>query len=386
MPLEAYKSYAAAQPSPDQHYAWSSTVSSILYTDKNCSSIVVPDVLKGIYRVFEFKDQASKQSFCIFSEISKGNDEEKYHNYEKGWGLLVVPSTRAAVSCFVHLSAPFPQAGINTVSQATAAFTGIGAKSLFIPGRNRNAYNKRSKCTVNPAYNKTSSVHDNIRNWQNRNGGCLPASCAHIQFMGKGASYDSDEQERRRARVPVTSHADSIDSIRIATDSTSSMHRLMRTPLSCLVLACTRVYNLSPNYSHFSRLLRNAESSTNQILTISNSSGWYGKNPNYSGRRIRDNLRKKCPDWKLSLPSDSSCNLIGSNNIVGRLLNGVDVSKVCTEPASPDKKKGEFAQLESSPNMRGKDRHEIWVEVLKQSCPAVNAAGMDIDDTDVWSE
>ncbi|PFH48356.1 hypothetical protein AMATHDRAFT_5852 [Amanita thiersii Skay4041] len=265
------------------------------------------------------------QSFCIFSEIYEGGDGG---NYKKGWGILVVPSTRAAVSRFVHLSAPFPQAGINTVPQATAVFTGIGAKSLFIPGRNRNAYNKRSKCTVNPAYNKTSSVHDNnetflnttvqIRNWQNANGGCPPTSCAHIQFMGKGKSCPSDE-------VFISAG-------------------------------------------------------------INDSSGWYGKNPNYSGRRIRDNLRMKYPKSNFSLPSDSSCDLIGSKNIVGRLLNGVDVSKVCTEAASPANTKGEFVQLETSPRMRKKEYYEGWVEVFNQSFPPVNAAGMDIDDTDVWSE
>ncbi|PFH48357.1 hypothetical protein AMATHDRAFT_150027 [Amanita thiersii Skay4041] len=324
------QSYAAAQPTPDQREAWSIAVASLLNTDKNCTSIVLPHALKDIYHIVELTEP-SNQSFCIFSEIYRGNNGTD-HNYKKGWGLLVVPSTREAVSRFVHLSAPFPQASINSTEQATAVFKGIGAKSLYISGRNHRTFMQPSTCimsTSNTTYYKTDAAHDNnelfldtsiqIMNWQKVNGGCAAASCAYIEVLGKAESSCKDDE------VFISAGID-------------------------------------------------------------NGSGWYTRHQDYPGRRIRDNLAKKYPKWKFSLPSDSTCDFVGTKDIIGRMLNGVNVSRVCTQDASPGNTKGEFVQLEESPTMRQSKYHQVWIDVLRESFTPVCADGMDVDEINMCIE
>ncbi|PFH46220.1 hypothetical protein AMATHDRAFT_155894 [Amanita thiersii Skay4041] len=317
------ESYIAAQPTPDQRKAWSTVVSSLLNTDGNCTAIAIPDTLKGVYHVVELTEP-SGQSFCIFSEIytdGGGNDD-----YKKGWGLLVVPSTRRAVSRLVHISAPFPQSAIGTVSQATAVFQGIGAKSLYIPGRNRKAFPVPTSCipsTAKTTYYKTDSVHDNnemfldtsiqIINWQDANGGCPSDTCAYIQFMGKGKS-------------------------------------------ACSGLEVFLSVGLEDN-----------------------SSGWYTKHFNYPAQRIKNNLVRVFKNWRFGLPSNIQCSLVGTENIIGRLLNGVDASKVCTDAASAENTAGEFVQLEQGPNIRTAQYHDGMVKALSSSFSANCAEGMDSD-------
>ena len=155
--------YHDAQPNAEERAAWTEIVASLLTTDNNCSSIIVPTSLLDLYSVTTFTESAgSSNSYCVLSEITSEDGV-----YSKGWGFMVVPATRRAVSRFIHISAPHPIAELNTTQQAAALFKSTGAKSLSIPGRFRMAFSEATDCVQSPpdtVYYKTDPAHDNVNN------------------------------------------------------------------------------------------------------------------------------------------------------------------------------------------------------------------------------
>jgi hypothetical protein len=87
--------------------------------------------------------------------------------YLKGWGFMVVPASRVAVSRSVHISAPHPGYDLGTVEQAASIFENTGSKSLLVPGRTRTAFLKSSDCIVPVSarqdYFMTDPAHNNVR-------------------------------------------------------------------------------------------------------------------------------------------------------------------------------------------------------------------------------
>ena len=149
--------YASAQPSTSELAAWTTVIASLLEVDGNCNSVSLPTDLSGIYTVSLFTESViGGRSFCILSE---SNSNSGY--YVRGWGLVAVPATRAAVSRNIHFSAPHPVNDSRTPEQATALFKRTGAKSLVITGRQRDAYKIASSCSGN--YFKTDAAHDIVR-------------------------------------------------------------------------------------------------------------------------------------------------------------------------------------------------------------------------------
>lgn len=157
--------YDLAQPTAHQRVAWTSTVTALLSVDSNCSSITVPSTLQGIYDITVFTEsEGSGSQYCVFHETKADCDA-----YVKGWGFVVVPAMRAAVSRSIHISAPHPAYDLGTVEQATSLFKSSGAHSLLVAGRIRSAYLKASECVepkssgtiyyhTDPAHNHVSSV------------------------------------------------------------------------------------------------------------------------------------------------------------------------------------------------------------------------------------
>ena len=153
--------YNDAQPSTEERTAWKEMVASLLATDNNCSSIIIPIPLVDLYAVTTFTESSSSSNpYCVLFETTSKNGI-----YSKGWGLIVVPATRRAVSRFIHISAPHPLADSNTTQQAAALFKSTGAKSLSIPGRIRMAFSEATDCIQSPSgtvYYKTDPAHDKV--------------------------------------------------------------------------------------------------------------------------------------------------------------------------------------------------------------------------------
>ncbi|PFH46219.1 hypothetical protein AMATHDRAFT_70297 [Amanita thiersii Skay4041] len=313
--------YNAAQPTDAQRAAWSVTVSSLLKTDGNCTAVAssLPTALKGIYNVFELKEPApSSASFCVLAENVSDSDRE----YKKGWGIMVVPSTRSAVSRYVHLSALRPRFALETQQQAVTVFQGIGAKSLYIPGRLWLVYPTPTSCVTgkvhfitDPTYDQHEMFFDTqsqIINWQTANGGCPSSTCAYVQFNSKGVKVNQQYQ------VDIS-------------------------------------------------------------VGLDNSTGWYTKHNDYPAKRIKLNLGKQFPSWKIALPSDSTGAVTATDNIEGRLINGVDAAHVCTKPASPDNTTGKFVHLGESTESRIPSTFDKWVKAFIASFGTTCAKGMVTD-------
>ncbi|KAJ3730371.1 hypothetical protein C8R42DRAFT_5045 [Lentinula raphanica] len=308
-------SYAAAQPTNGEISAWKTIIRSMLDTNScDCSDIRVPLVLAHLYAVTMFLDTDTSRKFCVLSEITTS----VHRNYTKGWGLMIVPASAKHISRPLHISAPHPQADINTPQQAGAIFSLVGAHSLLISGRFRSAYAVGTDCVLpgrsQKRYFKTDPTHDIdepfsvanqvIRNWQNANGGCPSQSCAYVQLHGKGAS-------------------------------------------SC---AADTIFISSG------------------LGTSPSSLSWYQNTTlDIPARRLRDEARSVFPSWTSSLPSDNpKCSLTATGNVFGRLVNGVPETDVCVSEASALTATAEFIHIEQAIVARQSNVYEKWGEVFRR--------------------
>lgn len=165
VPEEYYDqfSYFEAQPTEPQREAWFAAVTTLLSTHNNCSATIVPPVLQHVYSANSFTDMQG-QSYCVLYERTVTPCTNRYM---KGWGFMIVPSSREGTSRMLHLSAPHPFYDIGTPVQATHLFKGTGAKSLLVPGRMRPAYSVPSTCirprSSESVYYMTDPAHNDVR-------------------------------------------------------------------------------------------------------------------------------------------------------------------------------------------------------------------------------
>ncbi|KIK55961.1 hypothetical protein GYMLUDRAFT_47427 [Collybiopsis luxurians FD-317 M1] len=324
-------SYAAAQPTSEQLNAWTSVVTSMLDSDTtDCSSILLPDSLSSLYAVTSFLDVTTNKRFCVLAEATSFTFGNQSY-YTKGWGVMVVPALKRDISRTIHLSAPHPLFDIGTPQQAAAMFVLSGAHSVLISGRIRMAYEVSTDCIIpaSPAtiYCKTDPAHDvnepfnaanrAIRTWQDINGRCPRKTCAYLQIHGKGASS-----------CPT-------DTIFISSGlgtSNSSIH-------------------------------------------------WYETQPDLPSRRLKDFASQVFPTFNASLPSDdTSCDLTATDNVFGRLINGIPEADVCTVTANTTTATGEFVHIEQAIIARQSTAYEGWGAVLKKTFPTCCRDGMEEDE------
>ncbi|KAJ7210312.1 hypothetical protein C8J57DRAFT_1401105 [Mycena rebaudengoi] len=300
--------YNAAQPNPQQLAGWTELVSSLISVDGNCASVVVPASLSGIYSVSLFADPTGPE-YCIASESTTVDGF-----YAKGWGLVVVPSTRAAVLRTIHLSAPHPAFDLFTPEQAGALFKSTGAKSLLVAGRSRNAFRKPTDCITptsnSTVYFRTDPAHDvkqpfftaakTVREWQLANGGCPPQSCAFIQMHGKAAST-------------------------CPTDTIFLSSGLGNSPTSV---------------------------------------AWYTDSTDRPIKRLKRELMSAFPMWHISLPSDSSCSLTATENVFGRLINRIAEVDVCAGGSNARLATGQFIHIEQATISRQPEAYASWTTAI----------------------
>ncbi|KAJ7474237.1 hypothetical protein FB451DRAFT_1035463 [Mycena latifolia] len=302
------ETYAAAQPDFEQLRGWEDLIASLLAVDGNCTSVVVPPCITGIYDVSLFHDPTGPR-YCVASESTSVDGV-----YAKGWGLVVVPATQDAVKRDIHLAAPHPAYDLFTPEQAGALFKSTGARSLLISGRIRTANLAPSDCVIptsnSTVYYKTDPAHDvaepffsaseTIRAWQHTNGGCPAESCAFIQMHGKGAS-------------------------------------------SC------------PTDTMF--LSSGIGRSTSSVA-------WYTDAVDRPIKRLKTELMAAFPTWNVSLPSDSACSLTATDNVFGRLVNGISEQLVCTNASTAVLTTGEFIHIEQAIISRGSAAYSGWTAAL----------------------
>ncbi|KAI9450934.1 hypothetical protein BJY52DRAFT_1154920 [Lactarius psammicola] len=289
VPSGAYSTleqYNAAQPNSVERADWNQAISTLLGVDNTCAPGLLPAGLDGKYTITQYDEPSTGKSFCILSETQLHPDGY----YLRGWGLVVVPSTRALVSRTIHISAPHPRYDPRSPQHAAAVFSNTGAKSLLISGRHRNANGNSSLCR--PEFNITDAAHDNnepffdankqIRNWQGED--CPSASCAFIQI-----------------------------------------HRQISCPSDTVFLSAG---------------IGNSPTSVTWYTTVDS--------PVVRIKNELDITFPPGPSWSNSLPSTSPCGLTATQNIFGRLLNGIDESLVCTNGSNAAKVTGQFVHIEQT--------------------------------------
>lgn len=151
------KTFNEAQPTPAERVAWSKSISLMMAVDENCTSINLPSAIQPFYAVSQFKD-ISGSSYCVLHEFGGRGGQ-----YKKGWGPLTVHASRSAVARHIHLSAPHPGYDLGTPEQAARLFKETTAKSVFIAGRVRTVFMRKTECIRNRKYWKTDPAHENVR-------------------------------------------------------------------------------------------------------------------------------------------------------------------------------------------------------------------------------
>jgi hypothetical protein len=148
-------------PTPSERSAWSQTIQALLDVDGDCSTISLPAPLSTTYTVREVGTE-----FCALVEVSTNTGGSGgTAQYEKGWGMFVTQAWKSRVKRNLHLSAPHPIFDSLTEAQAGHVFEGTSARSLYIPGRIRDAFLEPSCCIAgseNTTYWKTDSAHDKV--------------------------------------------------------------------------------------------------------------------------------------------------------------------------------------------------------------------------------
>lgn len=86
-------------------------------------------------------------------------------------------------------------------------------------------------------------------------------------------------------------------------------------------------------------------------------------------KRLQGHLGTVFPAWNVSLPSDSFCGLTATKNIVGRLLNGIDESRVCTDDSNANLATGEFIHIEQAYVSRVAASYDKWTSALIATFP-----------------
>ncbi|KAF8153794.1 hypothetical protein B0H34DRAFT_661500 [Crassisporium funariophilum] len=309
--------YTVAQPTIDQRNDWNTVIRSLLSVDGNCSSTPVPNSLQGLYIVESFLD------VCVLYETST-----KCGTFMKGWGFLIVPGLRSSVSRNVHISAPHPGYDLGSVEQAAALFKSTGSKSLLVAGRVRTAFLDPSGCiaavSASQDYYKTDPAHNNQEPFFDasltvhnwqRQYDCPSSSCGFLQIHGKGAST---------------------------------------CPLDDIFLS-------------------------SGLGNSSASKSWYTDDTDRPVKRLQHNLRLSFPSWRVSLPSDSPCVLTATKNVVGRYLNGIDPSRVCSMSASSKMATGQFLHAEQSSLARSQEHYAAWSQAILKTFAVTCAEGMSVN-------
>ncbi|KAF7340325.1 Carboxypeptidase [Mycena venus] len=91
---------------------------------------------------------------------------------------------------------------------------------------------------------------------------------------------------------------------------------------------------------------------------------WYTDTVDRPIKRLKTELMKAFPTWNVSLPSDSACSLTATDNVFGRLVNGIPEQLVCTNASTADLTTGEFIHAEQAIISRGSSAYSGWTAAL----------------------
>ncbi|KAL1696279.1 hypothetical protein GGG16DRAFT_121112 [Schizophyllum commune] len=310
-------SYATAQPKDYEVLAFRAAIHRMLDISTgaaDCFGTELPVALQSVYSVHSFVDQENGEAYCLLAEKHVLNG---YYAY--GWGFMAVPDKKITPGSSgqyprfsqhprldVHLSAPHPIFDGPVDTQAAALFTQARARSLFISGRHRRAFEAPSDCEsespTGTKYYATDPAHSTvaIKDWQDAHGGCPTSSCAYIQLHGKAKTTCPQDMAF-----------------------------------------------ISSGLGHDPASL-----------------AWYLQT-DLPARRLQAALTDAFPTWNISLPTDSPCILTASKTVFGKYVNGVPLGELCGTDATPEGATGQFVHVEQAIEAREERAYEGRASFLR---------------------
>ncbi|KAJ3099261.1 hypothetical protein HDU97_003325 [Phlyctochytrium planicorne] len=270
-----------------------------------CENVTMPDALIGTLEVKRILDAEVGREFCVAAETSLDDNGK----FQKGWGTFIVPINES-LEAGLHLQAPHPIFDGNTDLLASDSFRNVkGFRSLFLATRHRNAFKSDNPCLPNLGYSITDPAHNSaeplfayassIIKFENARTCPRQDSCGILQLHGKGEDTCSSD--------------------------------------SAFVTAGTSVGSA------------------------------YTRNPQWIANRLQKSLLASSAsagfDWSVTSPVTSSCILTATRNVVGKVLNGVDGTQVCSPNAVKSTSvTGRFAHIETAEAHNQRPEMKIFLE------------------------
>jgi len=239
--------------------------------------------------------------YCVLATFQ---DEDNDGYVDDPWGTIIVNQGAGAKPISVDI--PHPLNDANTAKQGIAVFKGTNAASYTLSGSHRYANNEPSACDA--AYEIADAAHT-------LNAFYASAKAVLGYYIGLGLDHTAIQ-----------------------------FHGMSDTTCPGVGAYFTHGVNAAPQPSEKIDLLRDALN-----LTIHN-----GPDADY----LTESFTRV-----FTVPGDApSCSLTGTNNIQGRLLNGVPPQSVCNADAIGYT--GRFIHIEQISQMRSSSAYQYWIDAI----------------------
>ena len=271
--------------------------------------------LKGMYRIGTFVDRENGRSYCIFATTS----------ILYPWGNVVVDLDASPATKNLSFDCPHPKFDAETAEQGLRMLKGTTSRSWIVAGSHRMANNRAfGTCQPQLSYYPSDAAHSVDT--------CFLAAVAAIKFY-----YESIVQQ----------------------DYTSvQLHGMGKT--SC--------GTIDTFFSHGScsqqTIVANADEKIDILQRIARAHPFDNGRHTVAGRDDDD-------DDSGSSSGSNDCNLCGSTNIQGRLINGVARIDLCDTLASSYT--GRFIQIEQKREYRRESLARFWNDVFNEAYPLFSA-------------
>ncbi|CAK5279686.1 unnamed protein product, partial [Mycena citricolor] len=304
VPAQFYttESHAAAQPSRDELAAWVQVVHAMLDSSISVSVSAPhthPAIPAALAPSYHLATFTDGPTNRSYTVLSERYAVRGY--YARGWGLFVVPTPTTAPRrrANAYLSAPHAGYDLYTPQQAGALFHLAQARSVLIAGRARQALHRVSACQPARGYWATDPAHD----------------VAEPFFAASKAIFDWDRAQDVRATFV-------------------QMHGKARS--SCPSDMAFISAGVGPSVFYDTPLAAPIH-------------------------RLTAALISRFPAWRVSTPNTSPCSLLATDNVFGRLVNGVAEGDVCETVAAEGDVTGRFVHIEQAIGARmAGDGQAVW--------------------------
>ncbi|KAL7751040.1 hypothetical protein RI367_003620 [Sorochytrium milnesiophthora] len=300
--------YALYQPTRQQQADFASLVALLVRDDDRIGcNVAIPHSLRGIYAFNAVRD--GHDVFCALENRLVYDWRLGQQLFSKGWPALMVWRNATSVRRpLLHLSAPHLLFDRGAEHVAAHSFHRASAKTLLLWPRHRNASTATGACIVPSTsatrYGRTDPVHNDD----------------NLFHTAMTALYSHERASRPHCFSNV-----------------NATH-----PLSPTAAAC-------PLFVQMHGKSRQTCNDTTHFITHGSGNAEFYRDPSLPVHQIVRGLSLGNASWTPSHPgTNPHCSLKATQNIAGRVINGVELGKECTTAASDADNRGRFVHVEQT--------------------------------------